>query len=233
MVYRPISHLLSRSLSPRLALCLLCGDAADRGGLCTPCSAELPWLHSACARCALPLPGSATSCPRCLQQPPSFASARAAWHYAFPIGQLVQRFKYRGDLAAGHSLAQLAAIHIPPQEDVPDLLVPVPLHWRRYWSRGFNQAQLIAEEWGRRWQIPVNARLLRKVAAGDTQQQLKRAQRLRNLSRSFAVRKPVDGLHIGLVDDVITTGATLEAAARTLLEGGAGRISAFALARTP
>jgi len=232
MVYRFFSHFSSRSYSPRLALCLLCGDGADGGGLCTPCAAELPWLHSACRRCALPLP-SAGDCPRCLQQPPSFASARAAWHYAFPVGQLIQRFKYRNDLAAGHSLAQLAAGHIQPREEMPDLLVPVPLHWRRYWSRGYNQAQLIAEEWSRRWRIPVNARLLRKVAAGETQQQLKRAQRLRNLAESFVVRGRADGLHIGLVDDVITTGATLEAAARALLEAGAARVSAYALARTP
>ncbi|MFC6981225.1 ComF family protein [Microbulbifer taiwanensis] len=206
---------------------------ASHSGLCAPCAAELPCLHSACMRCALPLAAGANVCARCLQQPPFFATASAAWHYAFPIGQLVQRFKYRNDLAAGHSLAQLAAEHLSPGIEQPDLLVPIPLHWRRYWSRGYNQAQLIATEFGRRWRIPVDARLLRKLAGGDTQQQLKRAQRLRNLRGSFVASRPVDGLHIGLVDDVITTGATLDAAARTLLDTGAVKVSAYTLARTP
>ncbi|WP_323845771.1 ComF family protein [Microbulbifer magnicolonia] len=233
MVYRPITQFLSGAVVPRLARCLLCGESAGDSGLCAACCAGLPFLHGACARCALPLAGAAGSCAHCLQHPPSFASASAAWHYAFPIGQLVQRFKYHRDLTAGHSLARLAALHIEPQAERPDLLVPVPLHWRRYWRRGYNQAQLIAAEFAHQWQIPVANRLLRKRRASETQQQLKRAQRLRNLQRSFAVHGTVDGLHIGLVDDVITTGATLEAAARALLDAGARRISAFALARTP
>ncbi|WP_244506284.1 ComF family protein [Microbulbifer marinus] len=224
---------MSRSVAPRLAHCLLCGGRAAGSGLCAPCTAELPYLRDACTSCALPLQPGASSCPRCLQQPPSFSRASAAWHYAFPIAPLVQRFKYRGDLAAGHSLARLAAPAIEPRDARPDLLVPVPLHWRRYWSRGYNQAQLVAAEFGRQWQLPVRTRLLRKHSATDTQLQLKRAQRLRNLSQSFAVTGAVAGLHIGLVDDVITTGATLEAAARTLLDAGATRVSAYALARTP
>ncbi|MCW8126140.1 ComF family protein [Microbulbifer halophilus] len=230
MVYRQFSQFLSRSL----VRCLLCGDSCPhRSGLCSGCRAELPLLHSACERCALPLPEADRTCPRCLQQPPSFAGARAAWHYAFPVGQLIQRFKYRGDLAAGHSLAQLAANRLAPRTK-PDLLVPIPLHWRKFlFGRGFNQAHQIAEEFGRRWGIPVHPRLLRKVTAGETQQQLKRARRLHNLSRSFAIRGDVDGLHIGLVDDVITTGATLEAASRVLLQAGAEKVSACALARVP
>ncbi|MBB3062629.1 ComF family protein [Microbulbifer rhizosphaerae] len=229
MVYKYLSHLLSRGL----ARCVLCAAGpAEPDGVCEPCRGELPYLHSACHRCALPLPQPAGACANCLQQPPPFASARAAWHYAFPVGQLIQRFKYHRDLAAGHSLALLAADHIRPNER-PDLLVPIPLHWRRYLTRGYNQAQLLASEFGRQWNIPVKPRLLHKHTATGTQQQLKRGQRLRNLRDSFRVRGTPVGLHIGLVDDVITTGATLEAAARCLLEVGAARVSTFALARTP
>lgn len=229
MVYQGLFRPLSRGL----ARCTLCAAGpVEPDGICAPCRAELPYLLSACRRCALPLPHSAGACANCLQQPPSFASAHAAWHYAFPVGQLIQRFKYRRDLAAGHSLAQLAAQYIQPAER-PDLLLPIPLHWRRYLARGYNQAQLIAAEFGRHWDIPVKPRLLHKHTATDTQQQLKRGQRLRNLCDSFRVRGAPRGLHVGLVDDVITTGATLEAAARCLLDAGAARISAFALARTP
>lgn len=234
MVYRLLSQFLSRSL----ARCLLCGDScAHHSGLCGGCRAELPTLHAACDRCALPLPpspsNSGRTCPRCLQQPPAFASARAAWHYAFPVGQLVQRFKYRGDLAAGHSLARLAAARLEPADSRPDLLVPIPLHWRRYWGRGFNQAQLIAAEFGHQWRLPVAVRLLRKRRIGASQQTLSRARRLQNLVHSFRVQGEIERLHIGLVDDVITTGATLEAASRALLDAGAWRISTYALARTP
>jgi ComF family protein len=221
-------------LSSQLAHCLLCSNrGAETSGVCMDCRRELPFLVDACRRCALPLPAGSQTCAKCLQQPPAFAGARAAWHYAFPVGQLIQRFKYRRDLAAGHSLALLAAEYLKPVDDLPDLLLPVPLHWRRYWSRRYNQAQLIATEFGRQWDIPAPARLLRKRSATNTQQQLKRQQRLRNLRESFTASRKVAGLHIGLVDDVITTGATLEAAAQTLLAAGAARVSAFALARVP
>ncbi|WKT60944.1 ComF family protein [Microbulbifer thermotolerans] len=236
MVYRKISHILAGFPAATLTLCLLCGNRSGGSGICTHCAAELPWLQRACRHCALPLPATAEKsgiCARCLQQAPTFSTARAAWLYAFPIGQLVQRFKYRGDLVAGHSLAQLAAGPLRPADKAPDLLAPIPLHWRRYWQRGFNQSQLIAAELGRQWHLPVHARLLRRVAAREAQQRLKRSQRLRNPEHSFAVRAPVEGKHIGLVDDVITTGATLEAAARALVAAGATRVSVYALARTP
>ena len=233
MVYRLVSQILSRQLTR----CLLCHGRAENAGLCAACRDELPTLVQACQRCALPLPPAAATCARCLQRPPAFTCARAAWHYAFPVAQLLQRFKYQRDLAAGRTLAQLAAVQLAPllaaQESRPDLLLPVPLHWRRYWQRGFNQAQLIAAEFGRQWELPVHPGLLRKRSASAAQQQLGRAQRLRNLQQSFFLRRPLPGLHVGLVDDVITTGATLEAASRTLLDAGASRVSAFALARTP
>ncbi|WKD50095.1 ComF family protein [Microbulbifer spongiae] len=229
MVY----HSLSALLSHNLAQCLLCGDRAGESGLCTPCAAELPRLGNACETCAQPLPSAARYCPDCLRQPPHLSGVRAAWQYAYPVNQLIQRFKYRGDLAAGHSLVQLAAQVMEPAAERPDLLAPIPLHWRRYWRRGYNQAQLIAAGLGRHWQLPVRPRLLRKVVATQTQSQLRRPQRLRNLLQSFALRENVGGCHVGLVDDVLTTGATLEAAAQKLLLAGAGKVSAFVLARTP
>lgn len=228
MVYRIFSSLLNRSL----VQCLLCGGRADNCGICLACAEELPTLQNACETCALPLMEPARFCPACLRQPPHFSGVQAAWHYAYPVNQLIQRFKYCGDLTSGHSLAQMAA-QIMDVDQRPDLLSPIPLHWRRYWQRGYNQAQLVAEELGRQWQLPVRPRLLRKVSATQTQSQLNRSQRLRNLLDSFALRGCVEGLHIGLVDDVLTTGATLEAAAQKLLQEGAARVSAFVLARTP
>ncbi|WP_237068544.1 ComF family protein [Microbulbifer guangxiensis] len=161
------------------------------------------------------------------------AASRCAWLYGFPVSPLIQRFKYEGDLGAGHALASLAAESLAGMAESLDLLVPMPLHWRRFWQRGFNQAQLLAETFSRAWQLPTLPRTLRKCRASDRQQSLQRRQRLRNLSGSFLVRGDVAGQRIGLVDDVITTGATMETAANALLAAGASRVVALALARTP
>ncbi|MFD1217040.1 ComF family protein [Microbulbifer celer] len=219
--------------------CLLCHTGTDVDcGICSACRDDLPHLGHACRLCAEPLATTTDRhCPRCLQQPPPFAHSSACWFYAYPVAQLIQHFKYHRDLVAGRTLAEVAAGPLSPTGERPDLLVPVPLHWRRQLSRGYNQAQLIAGIFGGHWQIPVDSRALRKTSATGSQQQLKRRERLRNLSRSFSVparaQPRLQGLHIGLVDDVITTGATLEAASRTLLEAGVRIVSTYALARTP
>lgn len=238
-----LGRLLGQILDRGLARCLLCRCGSDvSAGICNPCRQDLPALSHRCLRCALPLPpprpnsadnGADSECPRCLQQPPAHASADACWYYAYPVAQLIQRFKYQRDMAAGRTLAELAAVQLQPRHERPDLLVPLPLHWRRQFSRGYNQAQLIAAILGHHWEIPVSTSILRKTTRTGSQQQLKRDERLKNLSRSFHASAKVSGLHIGLVDDVITTGATLEAASQTLLNAGAAKVSAYALARTP
>lgn len=243
MVYRqqhkqegkPVLKLIAMGAERALVRCLLCHTGTGvTSGLCLPCRNDLPTLGQACRLCALPLANPADSrCPRCLQTPPAVARASACWLYAYPVAQLVQRFKYRNDLAAGRTLAEVAAEHCHPRSLRPDVLVPVPLHWRRQLVRGYNQAQLIAEVFSHRWRIPVDSRLLRKTSHTGRQQQLKRSERQSNLMRSFTASIRVKGLHIGLVDDVVTTGATLEAATQSLLASGARLVTTYALARTP
>ena len=236
---RLFDQIISRSIDRHLARCLLCGSGDEvRFGICEPCQQDLPSLGHACQRCAIPLADRADrQCADCLQQPPPQTNSHATWTYAYPVSQLVQRFKYRRDLAAGRTLAELTAEQLKKQmsgEQRPDLLVPVPMHWRKQlFERGYNQAQLIADILGKHWHIPVDARALRKIAATGSQQKLNRTQRLKNLARSFEAHPKVQGLHIGLVDDVITTGATQEAAAQSLLDVGAARVTSIALARTP
>ncbi|WP_081848148.1 ComF family protein [Microbulbifer sp. HZ11] len=236
---RLFDQLISRSVDGHLARCLLCGSSDKiHFGICEPCQQDLPSLGHACQRCAIPLADATDrQCAGCLQQPPPQTSSHATWTYAYPVSQLIQRFKYRRDLAAGRTLAELSAEHLkhqPMGEQRPDVLVPVPMHWRKQlFERGYNQAQLIADILGKHWRIPVDARALRKITATGSQQKLKRTQRLKNLTRSFKAHPRVQGLHIGLVDDVITTGATQEAATQSLLDAGAARVSTFALARVP
>ena len=235
MALRIVKQLLERALDRSLAVCVLCRGSDDvHAGICAPCEMELPPIGHACSRCALPLANPTDhQCARCLQKPPPQNHSQTCWYYAYPVAQMVQRFKYRRDLAAGRTLAELAAQRLQPGSERPDLLVPIPLHWRKQLSRGYNQAQLIADTLGQQWRIPVDTRALRKVALTDSQQALRRSERLKNLSHSFTAHPRVGGLHIGLVDDVITTGATIEVASRSLLDAGVTRVSVYALARTP
>jgi ComF family protein len=111
--------------------------------------------------------------------------------------------------------------------------VPVPLHWRRRWTRGFNQAEVIADELAYRLRIPLHAQALLRRQQHTPQQQLTAAQRRRNLRSGFAIRGDVRGRHVALVDDVVTTGATAAEIARTLLDAGAASVQVWCLARTP
>ncbi|MCQ3829054.1 ComF family protein [Microbulbifer elongatus] len=236
---RIFGQLIGGAVDRHLARCLLCGSGEEvHFGICNPCQHDLPNLGHSCHRCAIPLADLADQqCATCLQQPPPQTRSYASWCYAYPVSQLIQRFKYRRDLTAGRTLAELTAERLKDQitgAQRPDLLVPVPMHWRKQlFERGYNQARLIADILGKHWRIPVDARALRKITATSSQQKLTRTQRRKNLIRSFEAQTQVQGRHIGLVDDVITTGATQEAAAQSLLDAGAKRVTSIALARTP
>lgn len=212
--------------------CVLCGEPGmdPARDLCAACHAALPWQHAACARCALPLPAEALRCGSCLKRAPMFDAALAAWRYEEPIASLITRFKYGGDLAAGRVLALGLAERAEPVER-PQALVPVPLHWRRLRERGFDQALEIARVLSRSLERPV-LELIERRRATAAQAALSAAERRRNLRAAFApIRGAVVPVHVALIDDVMTTGSTLDAAARVLRAAGAQRIDAWVLAR--
>lgn len=228
------------------ARCLACGEgAAEAIDLCPDCLAGLPWLGAACPRCALPLPsppGHADAppeaCGACLSQPPPLRRAHAACLYASPLDRLLPRFKFHHDLAAGRLLAQLMAEGCAALPR-PDVLVPVPLHPGRLRLRGYDQALELARPLARALDLPLCPGLLRRVRATAPQSRLDGAARRRNLGKAFAVPAAAgDGAdampaHVALVDDVMTTGATLHAAARALRRAGVRRVDAWVAARTP
>ncbi len=115
----------------------------------------------------------------------------------------------------------------------PDLIVPVPLHWRRRFIRGFNQSQWLANYLGRQLNISVDNKLLMRIRNTPPQQQLRRKQRQKNLKGAFQVKRPVEGQHIALIDDVVTTGSTVSELSRLLKKAGASRVDIWCLARTP
>lgn len=213
--------------------CQLCGTAAGDGGLCGPCEDDLPWLGNACQRCALPLPENTTLCGRCLKRPPAFDRCRAVFRYAPPVDRLIGQFKHQRHLTAGRLLARLAANRLCQPGEEPDLIGPVPLHWRRQLLRGFNQSALVAEILSRKLDIPLAPLAIRRQSTTQ-QQALGRRERLRNLRDAFVARpSAVAGKHVVIVDDVVTTSATAEALSRQLKQVGARRVEVWALARTP
>ena len=219
--------------------CVMCGLPGGSGNLCAGCRADLPRPGNVCTTCALPVSsGMDEFCGQCLRKPPPWDRVVAALAYRFPVDRLVCRFKFSRDFACGHMLgcellAALAASEFQP----PELLVPVPLHRRRHLSRTFNQADLLARHIGRALALPVGSNLLLRVHPTLAQSGLDAAGRKRNTRGAFRcgqhAGKALAGHHVALVDDVMTTGATLLECTRTLRRAGADRVSLWVAARAP
>lgn len=225
------------------APCLLCHRVSTPASasrlICSDCAAALPTLAPPhCPTCALPLTHPAPRCGQCLVRPPAFSEARIPFVYQHPLDGLIHQFKYRRQLASGKLLGELFlhALQATPLTQRPDYLVPVPMHWRRRWQRGFNQTDILARQLGNALCIPT-LYACRQPLNTHSQKGLSRTARLHNLRRSFTTHPKVAPLlkhtHIALVDDVVTTTATARALSELLLAAGAQRVDIWALARTP
>lgn len=211
--------------------CLLCLDPANDRMICSHCERLLARSGLGCLRCAIPLPVEGW-CADCLRNPPAYDDVATAFDYRFPVDRLVHRFKFAADLAAGAYLgdALLPVVSAVPK---PDLVVASPASLARLRERGFNPALVLARRVASRLGIAVDARVLAKVRHTPPQAGLDRGARCRNLRGAFVVRRQLAGLHVVVVDDVMTTGATLSEIARALKGAGAKRVSGWVVARTP
>lgn len=227
------------------AQCLVCRDAVDGdGGVCPACWPDLPMISGLCCRfCGAPLPGaSATAeveCDDCLRWPPPWTAGRAAFLYEGAARQLVLQFKHsdRPDLARALA-ARLHHALRPLLPRGPMLLVPVPLHRLRFLRRRYNQSALLARALSQRLAWPWCPDLLLRHRATPLQDGLNREERRDNLANALSFNPArraelsrVQGRKILLIDDVMTTGATLSAATRCLQSAGAGEIFTLTLAR--
>jgi ComF family protein len=212
--------------------CTLCTAGSGEALLCADCRSEMPRNDPACPRCALPL-AAAQTCGACLATPPPFAMTIAPWRYAFPADRLLRAFKYGGHLALADAFAAALAQAIAERcAPLPDCVVPIPLSDARQRMRGFNHAREIARGVALHTGVPLCAGL-RRVRDAPPQAGLARAARLRNVRGAFLFDRRLDGQVIAIVDDVMTTGATLGAAALAALHAGAARVDAWVVARTP
>ncbi len=214
--------------------CLLCSAAGANGvDLCADCAAELPRNRSCCARCALPLAASAGLCGGCQRHAPPWDAAWAPFRYGWPLDRLEARFKFGRDLAAGRALATLWQREGMPLP-MPGLLLPVPLHRIRLRQRGYNQALELAKPLARHLGIPLRHDVLLRRRGTAAQTELDAVARRRNVRGAFALRAGIAlPAHVAILDDVMTTGATLAECARVLRHAGVQRVDVWALARAP
>lgn len=224
MVYdKIVRHLLS-------ACCPACG-AASASGFCTGCRDALARIERPCPDCGLPLPP--TACPR-HTAPWVVDAVVAPLEYAEPVDAHVQALKFAGRRHLGRALGEqlVEAVRAIPSSPSVDALVPVPLHRRRFLERGYNQAVEITRPVAAALRIDFYVAGIRRQRATTAQAKLSANARRANLRHAFRVTRDLRDLHIAVVDDVITTGATVNALARELKRAGAASVQAWAIARS-
>ena len=210
--------------------CALCRAGCGNTLLCAAGSDALPVLGPACVRCALP--GADALCGACVRRAPPWLRACAAWRYAYPVDRLLQALKYGGRLALAEPLADGLAAGLAQRTDaLPEALVPVPRAPSRQRARGFDQARRSARRVGRQLRIPVLDALSR-VRDGGPQAALPLAARAANVRDAFGADDALAGARIAIVDDVMTTGATLTAATHAAQRARAAAVEVWVVART-
>jgi ComF family protein len=219
--------------------CVLCGAGSGTDLLCAGCRPELPRAPApACPLCAGPIgagpvyaePGDQHVCGTCLTHPPAYDRTFAALSYGFPTDELIQALKYRSQLPLAPLFAELLG-QIVGKAPRPDRVIPLPLHPDRARERGFNQATEIAKPLAKTLGIAFDTTSLTRARNTAAQAALPLERRHRNVKGAFTCAETVAGMHVAVVDDVMTSGATLNEAAKALKQAGAAEVSLWVVAR--
>ena len=234
--------------------CWLCQESfassQSRGLFCPACEQDLPRDTNQCSQCALPLflskplGNRPLKCGECLSQPPSFTHTIASFRYEFPVRELIHRMKYHKQrywlkALAPQLIQDICNSAIYSSNPLPELLVPIPIHRSKLKQRSFNQAGLLASRLSKTLHIAMRQDILLKTEATSNQASLNKQARIHNLKKSLSInprkgtRESINGKYIALIDDVMTTKATAELAAKCLIDAGATRVDVWCLARTP
>jgi ComF family protein len=230
-MWRELFHRLGNHLPSQCEVC----HAWPAHPVCEACVARFAQPVNRCSRCALPMPEGVKQCGACLRLPPPLDACLAAVSYTYPWGPLIARYKFAGAPGWAGMFAQIlrSMPWMEPALDQADLLLPMPLSRERLQERGFNQSLEIARHLA---PAKLDASLLLRIRHSAPQSSLHRHERLNNVANAFAV-EPLRSHHLKdkrvvLLDDVMTSGASLHAAARVLRQAGAAHITAMVLART-
>lgn len=215
--------------------CLLCRCSLDSEstvfGLCSYCFNALPDFSPSCLQCGDPTARPLVQCGECARKPPFYQQTLCATRFNPDIQHLIHQLKQQHDLAANRCLVDLLIRNISSASLELDVIIAVPMHWRRLLIRGNNHSALLARSLAKKLAIPYHPKLIKKARHTPTQRGLAAKQRQKNLRQAFYCTEDLSGLHIGVVDDVITTGSTMNEIAKALKQTGASCVSAIAVAR--
>lgn len=210
--------------------CFLCG-AFTKDDLCKPCREQLPRIPNPhCPICLLPVSASHI-CGACLTKPPAYTHLLAALHYTFPVDAMIHSLKYQSNLAVAPIMANLLIEKIVVS-DLPDLIIPMPLHPIRLRERGFNQAVEIGRYISQKHKINLLLHSCIRVRNTSSQAGLPWKARQKNIRNAFACKIDLSGKHVAILDDVLTSGTTINELATVLRQQGAATISGWVVART-
>jgi len=216
--------------------CLLCQAKVNQVlPLCAACKDELPWNHQACHHCGKHIESKEqTICGHCITSPPNYDRVFTAFKYETPINAWVSSMKFFDQWQFSKILGLLFAeklIKTLKPTNHPDLIIPVPLHPKRITKRGFNQALEIAKPISRAFKIPLDYHSIKRIKNTLAQSELDKPTRDRNLKNAFHIRKAIKAKHIAIVDDVATTGNTIQAVTDILKKHGVERVDVWVCTR--
>ncbi|RUR05778.1 ComF family protein [Legionella sp. km772] len=214
------------------SICILCNQFhPTRLAVCDFCIALFPSLGPSCKYCAFPLPDEGyLICGHCIKQPPYFNNATIAYSFEEPLRGLLHRFKYQNGLYLSSLLAQLIINAWKKQPSTPQCLIPVPMHPKKIKSRGFNQTIIIAQLLSKRLKIPIDFISCQKKLHTPAQAELNGKKRSQNIKNAFSVA-PSSYKHIALIDDLLTTGSTVNELAKVLKKSGVQQVDIWCCAR--
>lgn len=216
--------------------CILCtSHHGGEHGLCSDCQLDLPWhTASSCRQCGLP--SNHPICGSCLKSAPAFDATHALFNYAYPLDRLLQHYKYQHSLHLADTFSALFADKLLSKKQGAhpeiEMIMPMPMHHERLKQRGFNQAMEIARPLSKSTQIRLDYTTCRRTRLTPPQASLPLKERIKNLRGAFECNHNLQGLRIAVVDDVMTTGASLNELAKTLKQAGAAHVECWVIART-
>ena len=217
--------------------CPVCAEQSPQF-ICPTCNEMLPRIANQCIQCGLPLEATesnnqALRCGQCISSPPAFDICISPFHYALPISKFITQLKFHRKLHYGPVLASLLIEKIEQHvEKLPECIIPVPLHPNRLRQRGFNQAYEIAHPIARKYGLKLDCKSCQRIVSTPPQMEQNKKARQKNIRNAFSVSTEFNYKSVAIVDDVMTTGQTLNELARVLRERGASHIQVWAVARS-